>query len=286
MREALTWSGLLAELLIQRTGDSRILLVVEGDSDIRSLRRRINEQDCRIIAGYSKQAIVKALRHIERKDPDGCIGLVDRDFDDLIHEPTSDNIYMTQLYDREADLLLECNIMYDFIDAGMDENKVARLLSVSCLSSISAIIVRIAAIIGRIRLASMGDEIYLDLSNVPFGGVVIWPAVLDEDKLVRSLVKRSSMSEQDVRAVVVTCMVAEAVDDKRMCRGHDLAKVLAVSSRWWASRKIGYREVENHVGATTRCDVLQTLSWFKDIERWGRRRGKEIWNCVPELREQ
>ena len=279
MRESLNASSLFSYLGMLRKTDSRLFFVVEGESDVQALQRQVDTSSCKVISGYGKTAVIGALRRAQYEDANGCVGLVDRDFDDLMIEPIPDNVFMTELYDRDADYLLVCGLIRDYIDANRKSRAEERLLLVSKESSVSEIVIRVASLVGRLRLYSLQHALGLKLADLPFGGILIWPSVLDEEKLIKVLMKTTVMDESQLRSVVRCCTMAVS-SDYGSCRGHDLIRILAVSSRWWASRNVGQREIKAFLSGAIRCDLLMSLRWFDELGQWAERRGRHIWNCV------
>lgn len=270
----------LATLRMLRAADARLFLVVEGVSDARSLERHISLDHCTLIYGYGKQSVLDAMAEIEEIDPNGCVGLVDRDFGDWVDGAAPTNVFTTELYDRESDLLLGGNLLVDYIEAIRDETMRDNLLEASASSSVFAIIIEIAATIGRVRWASVRDNLELNLSKFPVGRTIKWPAVVTEASVIDLAICRGTGCELEVDDIHRACSKAVAVSDERLCSGHDLVSAVAASSRWWAKPAVGRREIRNYIVAAVRCDILRLVPWFHSLESWANERNRRIWSCA------
>ena len=284
MHQYLDTDDLYAYLSMLRSSDSRLFLIVEGTSDVSAISRQVNDIDCSLICGYSKPVVVDTMVRLQHSDPDGCVALIDRDFDDWLGMELPPSVFTTELYDREADLLLRCGLLTDYLAVVKDDEK-ERIL---CLqvggSSLLGIFVCVAAVIGRVRWITMHNRLGLKLSRFPIGEIlnsetdsVCWVDRLDG--VVEMALKRSPGVTRTKAEIVLMCGETLVQDEERLCSGHDLVSAVAVSSILWARYRLSRRELMNHISATVRCDVLEQLRWYRDLDAWAEDRGYEIWNC-------
>ena len=290
MLEHLDAKSLFADLNMRSLIDSRLFFVVEGISDVRSLERCINAAECNLISGYGKQDVLHTMHRIQSAKldisvslSDRTVGLVDRDFGDWKDENMPDNVFTTDLYDRESDLLLRANLIEDYILAVRDNNKVKQFLDKHESTSVRSVIVSNAAIIGRIRWLSIRDDLQLNLSDFSVGAVMKEPSMMNVDTVINFVLRKSHKDRVDHNTYQ---KIREAYseyttdDEERLCSGHDIISVLAVSSDWWARRKnVGHDELETFLSAAVRCDVLRLLNWFGELESWARDHGRKLWDC-------
>jgi len=279
MREHLDGDDLHAYLGMLRTGDPRLFFVVEGDSDVRALGRRVLRSRCSLICGYRKRAVLKAMAKMEQTDPDGCVALVDRDFDDWLGKGIPTNVFMTDLYDRESDLLLKSGLLKEFIGALKVDTNRRDLLKRARKPSVVAIVVAIGAAIGRVRWVSEREEWHLKLSKFPVHEVYRGATVPRVDEVATLVLKRSDHPTVTIDDLLRACSKPINAADERLCNGHDLVSALAVSSKWWARRRLGQKEIVDSLLVTVRCDVLEPLQWFNDLKAWAGQRGHLLWDC-------
>lgn len=279
MLQHLDEKDLFACLRMLRLGDSRLFFVVEGETDIRSLDRCIDSSDCTLIPGYGKRAVLKALERIEDIDPKGCVGLVDRDFGDLLDEKIPANVFTTDLYDREADLLLVAGLLDDYVDVVRAPEKLKELLAASSEQSIKSIVVRISACVGRIRWASVHNGLGIKLSDFPIGAIIEWPAIVKEQEVIDLAIHRTRGCSYRSAEIVMACSEPIPAKNHQICSGRDLVASLSASAKWWAKRHIGRQEIEDFISAAVRCDILVKLTWFHHLNTWAKKNGRQLWNC-------
>lgn len=283
MLQHLDEKDLFAHLRMLRSGDSRLFLVVEGETDIRSLDRCIDSNGCTLIAGYGKHAVIQALESIKGIDPTGCVGLVDRDFGGLLDENIPSNVFRTDLYDREADLLLLTGLLDDYVDVVSESEKLKELLTASGEQSVKSIVIRISACIGKIRWASVRDKLGVRLSDFPIGAVIEWPAIVKEQKVIDLAIQRTIKCSYSGAEIAMACLKPIPTKTDRICNGHDLIASLSASAKWWAKRHIGRQEIKDFISAAVRCDILVKLDWFHHLNTWANKNGRTLWNCDPEV---
>ena len=269
---------LFVYLRMLRATDSRLFLVVEGESDLRTLEAHINSEVCGVIPGYGKRSVVEALGRLEPVD-EKAVGLVDRDFDYLVDELVPANIVTTYYYDREADLLLKCKLLANYIGPLYCRNQQTSLSVFSHPSSVMKVVIDTAAIVGRVRWSAIRDRLDLNLSKFPIGAVMRRPRRVIPSDVIGLAIHRTQNCKLKVQDVQESYQMAVPIDKKRLCNGHDLVSALAVSSRWWASNKVGRKEIDNFLKTAVRCDILSLLPWFKELGNWADRRGLMLWKC-------
>ena len=279
MENHFTEDHLFNALRLLRERDTRLFLVVEGESDVRSLENHINSDDCDIVVGYGKKSILGAMGRLEVID-DKSVGLVDRDFGDLVDETIPKNVFTTCLYDREADILLRANMISQYVGRLYNRRQVIQQCrKLWDTQQIVSLIVDIATTIGRVRWSSIRDQLGLNLSKFPIGEVARYPGTVQEADVIDIAVKRSPNHRVDVESVKQACLVPIPIGAYDLCNGHDLVGALAVSSQWWAYDRVGSAEIERFLVAGLRCDMLVRLPWFRRLEAWAVARERLIWNC-------
>ena len=281
MLEHLEGSDLYAYIRMLQGADRRLIFVLEGKSDVRSLDPYIDQAECTVVQSYGKTAILGALRKLEVADQARCVALVDRDFSDLIGEHIPANVILTELYDRESDFLLKANLIEKYFSTIGDPSKTLDLLQDCDDSDLRLAIVRVAALVGSVRLYSVSESLGLRLSRLPFGTLLRRPIRLDTHELVEMIVKKTSDCVLDPNLLVEYLMQRVVKDLDRMCSGHDLISIIAISSGWWAKSVVGKREINNYVEATVRLETLAKLRWFGELASWATTRGHKIWKELP-----
>ena len=192
------------------------------------------------------------------------------------------NVFTTDLYDREADLLLVANLIDDYIDTMREPEKTKRLLTASDEQSVKSIVVHISACIGRIRWASVRDRLGIKLFDFPISAVIEWPAIVKEHEVIDLAIRRTRECSFRRSEIAMACSKPIPFKNHQMCSGHDLITSLSASAKWWAKRRIGRQEIKDFISAAVRCDILVKLTWFHNLNTWAKKNGRQLWNCDTE----
>lgn len=280
MQKYLGDDDLFVYLRMLRSSDSRLFLIVEGESDIRALERQLSVRDCTIISGYSRRVVLDAMRRLEKDDPDGCVGFVDRDFGKFSGETLPENVVTTTLYDRESDFLLLIGLIDDFVTAAYRQETAKEFMAATSHASIRDMAVDIAYTIGRVRWSSLSNGIRLRLYRFPVSVVLEWPATVEEVDVIKLAIQRTKDCDVDVFQMMSISSEPRGATAQDLCCGHDIVSALSASSRWWSNRNIGIAEIENFLTGAIRRDVLEGLEWFQALDQWAVERGRRIWKSA------
>ena len=285
MREYLDEDDLSAYMRMLRVADDRIFLVVEGPSDARMLNQQIDDSDCTTIPGYGKRSVLAAFERMSSLEQHDCLGLIDRDFGDMLYDNESDvrsiptNVFITDLYDLESDLLLRVGLLDAYINAAKRNEDLSGLLRANRGQPLTEIVLRNTAIVGLLRWCSIAHGFNLRLSDFPMNAIIKWPAQLALSEVIDIAIHRSKRDDV-VRDKLLSVIPSDLpIDEQRICSGHDVIRFLAASSKWWAGRKVGKAEIETFISGPIRCDRLRFLTWFCQIEAWANAKSRQVWNC-------
>ena len=232
-----------------------------------------------VVSSHGKLAILRVMAQLEEDGDDlgGCAGLVDRDFDHWIQDarvPIPENVFMTELYDRDADLLLHGGLLDAYLEATLDRAKVEARLAVSNPSELRSLITSIAAMIGRLRWASVRDGLKLELSGFPIDKAIDDMAVINGATVIALAIHRTKNCEFDEHAILdAYSKPTPTNEDQEFCCSHDLIRALTATSKWWAIRVVRRGEIETFVAGALRCDLLDRFPWFNYLHDWSEGRG-------------
>ena len=278
MRELLDSDDLFAEICMNRLLDPRLVLIVEGDSDTRALERYTSSAHWTVVAGLGKRRVLDTMQKLEDGGLNISLALVDRDFDTLSGQRLPRNVVRTWLYDREADLLLQANLIDHYIESTKRRDENNHLGDYSS-SSVRSLVVQSAAAIGRVRWSSVRDDFGFALSRFPVGHLVheSFPFSLDD---VLTLAMRNAGERQvDAQVVFDSCSRSLDATDEELCSGHDLIAILAASSKLWARQSVGKKEIKRSLAFAIRCDILEQLPWYHELATLAKKLGRQLWNC-------
>ena len=270
MREHLDGIGLANYLRMLRADSDKLFLVVEGDSDVRVLRRKTVSQQCDVIGGYGKRAVLKAMSVVVDDDPNGIVALVDRDFGPWLGEGLPENVFSTVMYDLEADFLLLAGILSSIVETLADDRR----------DDLAQQIIGLAASVGRLRWTSTKHGLNLRLREFPMSRVLLDDLTISPREMIEVAISRTEGCQLLPTDLLLLYRHSLPVDDDReVCSGHDLVNALAATSRQWSRVQRSSRGISEMIAVAIRCDILINLKWFNDLSEWALARGQEIWNC-------
>ena len=280
MQDLLDSDDLFAQIRMNSQLDPRLVLIVEGDSDIRSLERHTDSEHWTVVPGLGKRRVLETMQKLQDKGFNTTLALVDRDFDNLSGEKIPGNVVRTWLYDREADLLLQANLIDHYIESTKhrDESNLEDHTAGNT-GNIRSLIVQGAALIGRVRWSSVRDDFGLALSSFPVGRLMNQSFTFSLDDVITLAIDKTDECQVSLETVLDSCAQRLDATDEDLCSGHDLIAILAVSSKWWAGQRIGKDEIERSLGFAIRCDILDQFLWFHELATLANKLGRQLWNC-------
>ena len=278
MQDLLDSDDLFAHIRMNSQLDPRLVLIVEGSSDVRSLERHTDSEHWTVVPGLGKRRVLETMQKLQDKGFNTTLALVDRDFDNLSGEKIPRNVVRTWLYDREADLLLQANLIDHYIES-MKHRDESDHLGDHTSGNIRSLIVQGAASIGRVRWSSVRDDLGLALSSLPVGRLMNQSFTFSLDDVITLAIDKTDECQVSLDTVLDSCAQSLDATDEDLCSGHDLIAILAVSSKWWARQSIGKDEIDRSLGFAIRCDILDQLVWFHELAALANKLGRQLWNC-------
>ena len=288
MRSYLTADDYFSEILMQRTADARVVLIVEGPSDLGALAPFVIEDSVDLKEFGGKEAALSVLRKCNENLVSKIAALVDADFGHVNPDQAVDveNAFVTDSYDLEASILQGDSILGRFISNHFDIRKLPGRDVSTSVTLIRQIVEKLAYEIGTVRyLASLAD-LPLNLSNVPVESCIdIKNFELDVSQLVLVGLARCGITDLTTRSTVSdrvhTLVSSLEVDDPYMlCRGHDLIKVLAfLGKKLWGS-STGADQAERAIRASLDGTALKCMTFHSELANWGELNDAAIWSAA------
>ncbi|MEV0057311.1 DUF4435 domain-containing protein [Saccharopolyspora shandongensis] len=279
MRDLVTDDEVFVQAQMLRGAGPFTVIIVEGDSDSRTLDDHISHQSARLVPSKSKTAAIKAARLAERHGVDRIIALLDADFDSRLGTvEVNDLVAYTENYDLEADVFFLPRVAEKLVSAFVDEEVLSRVFAKPYKESAVASIIRAAGIVGKIRLSSVVDELGLSLRGLPFGSFISRSGDFDVDKLARIILSRSpnAQIELDQISLLVTELIETYNEDQSLCCGHDLACAMSALFGAWGSR-MSSEFAENCIRLALSDGELPKLKIYHKINSIASRWNGLIW---------
>jgi hypothetical protein len=282
MHRWITGDDLFNELAMQRTTDRRTFVLLEGPTDCQALDPHVDEARAVTFPGYSKSVVKKALTLADDRQLARVLAVLDRDWVGLLESPLpSPNVVYTDDYDLDATMLFAGDVLERVVSAHSDRDARGDDLDASG-SSVSTLLVDIAAHVGILRFANERDGLGINCQKFPVHAAMgPTAASVDVTALVRIAIGRSPHAtavEVDV-VRLVTEEHGQAAERRRYCNGHDLASALSALCKRWGV-VISRANLEAAIRSAFSCADLRRTTLYRAMATWAQDNGTLVWNCV------
>ncbi|WP_156875633.1 hypothetical protein [Ornithinimicrobium pekingense] len=208
--------------------------------------------------------------------------VVDADVDAFLGTKLPDNVFSTDQGDIEACAFFGPAGGAVFMAPLFPPARYTREEVDGMVDDISAV----AFAVGRLRLDSVRRDWKLSLSGLPFGASPTPDALnsfVDMHWMAGIIAARShpdSICERCVDRHFRKSFSTPLGDrDSRLCRGHDIAQLVAIAVAKRGGPSLAGRTVETLLKAALHaCRNFRELALYRDLENWGAKAGVTVWH--------
>lgn len=281
MRASLTGYDIFNTVMLQRSLDKRLVVVVESPEDTGTIDPHMNERDIQTFPGYGKESVLTAAQMFLSHQVSDVVVLIDADLDRYIghHLGYPKNVLMTEFYDLDADVLIHCPQALSATLANFTDRSKRQSYLASRGMSANEIIWDMAIAVGEIRYCSVVRQCGLNLRGFPLHEVI--------DGYEQGTIRASTLTLALARTVdaadITTSDVATdaaAIPDKRyIASGHDLMSALAafIRKRWGGTP--GEKILASALRSAVQCQCWRNTSVYKSVEGWASQLKVDAWTC-------
>lgn len=269
MLEWITGETIYAELVLQKGADDRTLMLLEGDTDCRSLDGHIDESACLTIPCHGKENLVVAMELVDKFKLAGIVAIRDRDWVGYLATPTlPPGIFLTDFYDLDASIVLSGDTCSRVIIGFADRRQLSQHLESCGVSSPRDVAVAYAGPVGILRLESDRNGLMLALRDFPMRPVTHDSySRIDLQKLVELAILRSEDCDLDALGIVELMERRLAAEDSlaHVCSGHDLLSALSLVMRKRWGRGISVEVLGDSFRGALSCEDLRRMSFYRKV---------------------
>jgi hypothetical protein len=281
VRSSLTGFDIFNTVMLQRSLDKRLVVLVESPEDSGVIDPHVNDNDVQTFPGYGKESVLAAAQMFLSLQIREVIAVVDADLDryngrQQQHPP---NVVMTEFYDLDADVLFHCPQALNAILANFtDKPRRESYLASSDVSAHEAIW-DMAIAVGEIRYCSVARQLGLNLRGFPLHEVIEGY----ERGAVQASVLALALARTPDAAEITTSDVAieiAALPDKRyIASGHDLMSALAalIRKRWGGTA--GEKLLASALRSAAQCQCWKKTVVYRFVREWARQFNVNAWTC-------
>ncbi|MFV5477354.1 hypothetical protein VXQ12_18605 [Acinetobacter baumannii] len=207
----------------------KLILVVEGTSDIRFFRSIFDYENIKLESIDGKKNLLLAMEELVNSHKGKIISICDADFDhieDLEHQRNKFDIYLTDYHDSEV-MMLKSGSLFSFID---EYSKDEYLLSLK--SELLNNVFNASKALGILRYINYKYNMKLSFKKLNFSQFIkvnLLEVELNVETLVDILISRSSNFSQSKKEIFdhyYSFLKNDYVDEQINC-GHDLTNIIA-----------------------------------------------------------
>lgn len=273
MKQYLTVDSVANEIRMLRSTYAGTFLLVEGESDRKFYGRFVDGTRCRIKVAPdrpdgSKQCVFKILEILERSEFAGILAIADADFERLsgfIDE--SPNLFRTDSHDLETMLIASPALDKVLRERGSAE-KIANFGR-----EIRATLLEIGLWIGIFLHLSQQEGLALRFEDLDVAKFASKQSLeMDVLKLIKNVKDKSqnpALNESEWRQKLQLGR-QQISDPWQVCRGHDLASVLAFGLRqaWGTVASLRADDLERELRLAYETDYFRATQLYRAICHW------------------
>lgn len=281
MRSSLTGVDIFNTVMLQRSLDKRLVILVESPEDSGVIDPHLNNSDLQTFPGYGKESVLTAAQMFLSRQIKEVIAVVDADLDRYIgrQKLQPPNVVMTEFYDLDADVLFHCPQALDAIVANFTDKARRQFYLASRGVSAHEAIWDMAIAVGEIRYCSVVRQCGLNLRGFPL------QEVLDgyEQGIAKASVLALALARTPTVAEITTSDVAievAALPDKRhLASGHDLisALVALIRMRWGGAAR--EKLLASALRSAVQCQCWRKTVFYRFLREWARQFNVNAWTC-------
>ena len=251
--------------------NSKVLILVEGNTDIKFFRKIFNT-DHSIVKELNGKDKIKNILNTLLSDFNNVFGIRDLDFDKLESYPNSKNLFLTDYHDFEIEMI-ESISFTDIVNENSNDECHANYLV-----NLKDNIYSIALIIGYLRwfnektykaasshillFDGLKFEDFIKLNNCQ---LELINDVFYDKLLVHSKTKNPTLSLTKEDIVNKIDELKRISSDKlQICCGHDLTEIISIA----LNKRINRKNIESHLRVSYKFDYFKNTQLYKKIKEW------------------
>jgi hypothetical protein len=281
VRSSLTGVDIFNTVMLQRSQDKRLVIIVESDEDSGVIDPHLVDSRVQTFPGYGKESVLLAAQMFVSNQMNDVIAIVDADLDRYTgrvknHPP---NVVMTEFYDLDADVVFHCPQALEAIAVNFSNKTQREAYLASHGVSIGQIIWGMAITVGEIRYSSIMQQWKLNLRGFPLHAIL----AEYEQKTARDAVVSLALARTPGAPVITAQDVARevaAISDKLpIASGHDLLSALAALARDRWGGTVGQNQLASALRSATQCHCWKKTVVYSFVQAWALQFRVDAWSC-------
>lgn len=219
---------------------NKVMVIVEGGSDVRLFRNIMNAKDIQFESIDGKKQLISSMKDLITEFPNKLLAICDADHDHLTghsEDLIPFSIYITDYHDAEI-MMLNSEAMQCFIHEFSNPKNVLGLEDGLFNSALDA-----AYFVGALRWINADHNLNLNFKGLDFRNFVTISQIdinVDVTALIKELLNRSPRVDVSITEGQMGAMLHDYLQKQecrfQVCCGHDVTNIVAMIYRQkWAS---------------------------------------------------
>lgn len=262
-----------AEVRMERGAHAGTILVVEGDTDSRLLKKFIDQRNCLVVVGNGKDNVVGSLILLEEDSFKGALGIVDADFWRLEgHVHGLNNLFLTDTHDFET-MIIASEAFERFLEEWSSSSKRLKFEQDNG-HKIRDYLLQEARSLGYLRYVSKMKKWNFSFRDINYDFVSPINMKVELERILRRIC--SSVSHVSLTNEKILAEIEDISDPNHelwdVCSGHDLTGILSRGLR----RAIGSvnhqqsqpKDIEKNLRLAYDSRDFERSEMWKSIRGW------------------
>jgi hypothetical protein len=272
MRNSITTSTLVSQyqMLNHSRSKTKLVVFVEGASDIKFYQNYLSIRNCRLIDSNGKDNVKSTVSYLNSKKQKCYLGLIDSDFDNILGKPVLINLYRTDNHDVETDIIFakqNYEVLQKIILSYIDPAKYDRYST-----GIIKTIIELSYDIGLIKLYTMDKGLRLDLKEIDYSQILDAEMKYNRDKLYKDFLGQNYINFTNYLIVKNLNVISfeNLVKPEQICNGHDLINIsiFILSNYIGRSSKVPFKEIEQAVRVQYTKNEFEQTKMYTLLVQW------------------
>ena len=283
MQEFITGDSVFMNAVMQRQTSDHLLLLVEGDDEVRILDNHLIKENVTILALGGKPQVLKAAKFVDTTQLPGVIAVIDRDLDDFTGEASTypSALVVTEGYDLVSDIVAVADQTLRRVLRVHAHQAWSRVEQDTGADPLEAIYALALALI-PFRLANQVGSFGLNMRDFPFSQII------DSDYSPKSLpdifgviVNRSPQKPTWASFQPQFLDAEQKTRGKRvLCGGHDLIRAAAAVLIRAGGAGLGQPNLEKSLYAAVDCAIVANLPLYQPLQTWAGKHARSAFDCT------
>jgi hypothetical protein len=270
----LSVDDLVAEVYLMRGYNQHLsICLIEGQTDLKLLKKFFNSESCDFVICYGKEPAVKVFDKLKTNDVIGLLAILDRDFDIFYPEQRHEDILYWD--GRDLENYLFSTPAFEAVLA--EHSSVEKMTALQWSSDdVKACMLECAKQIGKLRFIAKRDSIPLKFSTISYSFICKNSLDCNVEELCEEVSRKSQCGISGPMLSALLDQFDEAnCEVEHLCQGHDLTAIFGIMLKKRIGSIPANHSDANAISSKLRLglatEVFESSNLYRSIRDWEQR---------------